>query len=410
MTHLTPDEALYAFMDGELELSDEQRLFDSLAQTPELRTEMKDILSIRNAVHRDVLFPSPAAETGILAAAGFAGAAGTAATSATVAAAGTSGWLASFAPILYTLAGSVVGGVVVYMLMLGNPQRTSNWASTERSVTTGNVTAGAPISPEPAIAATVRVDTVFVRTNASARAMASRRSETTTPESVSNNVRPSTTEPESTLNTTIEPTPRHDMTSLPSLTSTQQTTLGTDAAVPAAYLTAAATQQLPVSLRLRSLASGIPSSETPPTDLQNALLPNAAFALTMPLGTEHRIGIEMGSESFRQSFNGMLADRPVEYYQVPVLFWMGANYQYSPTEFSILEGLRPFAEITAGMAFAQGPLARGSIGLQYQPSGPIRFSIGIDGAALMYQFQNRWFNSTKWGITYGISIDMGGFR
>jgi len=200
------------------------------------------------------------------------------------------------------------------------------------------------------------------------------------------------------------------MASLPPLTSTQQTTLGADAAVPAAYLTAAATQQLPVSLRLRSLASGIPSSETPPTDLQNALLPNAAFALTMPLGTEHRIGIEMGSESFRQNFNGMLADRPVEYYQVPVLFWMGANYQYSPTEFSILEGLRPFAEITAGMAFAQGPLARGSIGLQYQPSGPIRFSVGIDGAALMYQFQNRWFNSTKWGITYGISIDMGGFR
>lgn len=396
-------------MDGELELSDEQRLFDSLAQTPELRTEMKDILSIRNAVHRDVLFPSPAAETGILAAAGFAGAAGTAATSATVAAAGTSGWLASFAPILYTLAGSVVGGVVVYMLMLGNPQPTSNWAATtEHNGTGGNVTAGAPISTEPTATVPVRVDTVFVRTNASPRAMASRKSETT--ESPVDHTRTSTTETESTLNTTIEPTPRHDMASLPSLTSTQQTTLGTDAAVPAAYFTAAATQRLPVSLRLRSLASGIPSNEIPPTDLQNALLPNAAFALTMPLGTEHRLGIEMGSESFRQNFNGMLADRPVEYYQVPVLFWMGANYQYSPTEFSILEGLRPFAEITAGMAFAQGPLARGSIGLQYQPSGPIRFSIGIDGAALMYQFQNRWFNSTKWGITYGISIDMGGFR
>lgn len=401
-------------MDGELELSDEQRLFDSLAQTPELRTEMKDILSIRNAVHRDVLFPSPAAETGILAAAGFAGAgfagaAGTAATSATIAAAGTSGWLASFAPILYTLAGSVVGGVVVYMLMLGNPQPASSWAATtEQHGAGGNVTAGAPISTEPTATVPVRVDTVFVRTNASPRAMASRKSETT--ESSVDHTRTSTTETESTLNTTIEPTPRHDMASLPSLTSTQQTTLGTDAAVPAAYFTAAATQRLPVSLRLRSLASGIPSNEIPPTDLQNALLPNAAFALTMPLGTEHRLGIEMGSESFRQNFNGMLADRPVEYYQVPVLFWMGANYQYSPTEFSILEGLRPFAEVTAGMAFAQGPLARGSIGLQYQPSGPIRFSIGIDGAALMYQFQNRWFNSTKWGITYGISIDMGGFR
>ena len=113
MNPLTPDEALYAFMDGELELPDEQRLFDALAGNPELRTEMKDILSIRGAVHRDQLFPSPAVETGILAAAGLAplaSAGGIGAGAAAVAA--TTPWWHSLQGLFYT-AGAAIGRALV---------------------------------------------------------------------------------------------------------------------------------------------------------------------------------------------------------------------------------------------------------------------------------------------------------
>ncbi|MCU0329869.1 MAG: hypothetical protein MUC47_02700 [Candidatus Kapabacteria bacterium] len=90
--------------------------------------------------------------------------------------------------------------------------------------------------------------------------------------------------------------------------------------------------------------------------MQDALIPNSAFLVSVPLTEHHRVGIEMGSESFEQVFNGAVGGRPVEFRQTPVLFWVGANYRFTAAEFSVLPGLRPFVESTIGMAFSQGPL------------------------------------------------------
>ena len=68
---LTPEESLYAFIDGELDVDHEQGLFDALACDVSLRREMKDLLTIRSAVYRDVIAPPPSVESRILAGAGL---------------------------------------------------------------------------------------------------------------------------------------------------------------------------------------------------------------------------------------------------------------------------------------------------------------------------------------------------
>jgi hypothetical protein len=166
----------------------------------------------------------------------------------------------------------------------------------------------------------------------------------------------------------------------------------------------------PVVLGFRTLASGLSASEPTPQDVQDAMLPNTAFSLTIPLSSFHRVGVEMGSESFTQSFTGMDGDRPAEWTQTPVLFWIGATYQFTPWDLELLPGLSPFAQATIGGAFSQGPVGRGTVGLAYQPVGPVRMTVGLDGSALFYQFQNSWFTTTKWGLSYGLSVDLGGWR
>jgi hypothetical protein len=167
---------------------------------------------------------------------------------------------------------------------------------------------------------------------------------------------------------------------------------------------------LPVQFRMRSLPSGVPSNEATPASIRDAFLPNTAFAFTLPIGDEHRFGVELASESYRQVFNGTFDGRPVTYTQTPTLFWMGATYQYSPMEFSFLSGLRPYAEVTAAVAFNQGPLTQGAVGLSYAPVGPLSFNLGVNYAALFFQNEDAWYSSTKWGLTYGLSIDLGRLR
>ncbi|MCX6139808.1 MAG: hypothetical protein NTX15_03100 [Candidatus Kapabacteria bacterium] len=167
---------------------------------------------------------------------------------------------------------------------------------------------------------------------------------------------------------------------------------------------------LPISFGFRTLASGLNSSEPTPESVRSTALPNTAFSLTVPLTSMHRIGVEMGTESFKQTFTGFDGYRETQWTQTPVIFWLGATYQFAPSTFEILPGLSPFALATVGAAFSQGPVARGTVGLAYQPIGPVRFTVGLDGSALFYTFQNSWFTSTKWGLSYGLSIDLGTWK
>jgi len=412
-TPLNPDEALHAFMDGELDsAAEEQHLFDELAASPDLRGEMKDALSIRAAVHRDLLAPPASSEGALLSSLGLAsGTAVTAsgASAATGASAVTAGM--GMRTLLSTAVLCLVTGFVVAWLLL--PRETINQSNGIAGYTSqqqGAQQQGTQ-QQQPTASAPVRIDTVVAIRYVN-RPVVVRQEVAPIPTPADQNAQtpqsPASTEVAANETvSTIEPTAtRNDAFLHPRSTSDAMLW---SARKPGYESPAVYSPQ--VIARVRTLANGLEASEPTPESVQQAFLPNTAIALMYPLNDNHRLGFEMGTESFRQEYTGVEDGRDVIINQTPVLMWMGATYQYQMTDvFSFLPGLYPFAEMTLGMAFEQGPLGRGQIGLAYQPIGPLRISVGFDGSALIYSHQGNSFTSSKWGFTYGLSFDLGTLR
>ncbi len=402
----TPEGHLHAFMDGELDIQAEQPLFDELASNPALRGEMRDILAIRSAVHRDVVAPPATVEAALLAAAGLstasAGAATTAA-AATIAAHGSSSLAVS---LRYALGGVAAGAAIVYFLMSG---------------TTGDVQRGAVLPPPQAstgIAGEPRIDTLRVEVpivdhaaiNAQRNQLARERA----------NIAQAWTDLRAAQDAFLrdrDAAAQESRTPVEPVVATAQTQMAIltmqASVIQPAQVTAFPTRSfevsdpLPLQIRFRTLASGLRSDEAIPASVRDAALPNTALSISLPLSEEHRVGVEFGREAFRQQFRTTLNGRPVEYLQTPTLFWFGANYQFVAQSIFGLDGLRPFIESTIGYALEQGPLARAAAGLQYRPIGPIAFSLGFDASALTFKHDGLWQSTTKSGFTTGISIDIG---
>lgn len=396
-----PTEALYAFLDGELEVSEEQRLFDELASSSELRTEMKDILSIRAAVHRDLIAAPSSLETNLLSTVGLGSAVVTGAGTAAI-----SGVTRSTNILLNRLFSGIIGiaAGLIAAWFLFEMQRTPP----TNGVAGYSGQQANQQQPQPAAA---RVDTVY-STRVITRVVPAQSI------NVSKQVEAQT--PISQMSAVIEEPSAADLPHETRITELPQTrTPRLDRYDVSSSITESVRRPLPLSttsylpmvaVRIRSLASGLSQTEPVPQSVRDALVPNTAFSLLFPLAEHQQLGVEMGQESFVQNFTGYEENRPIRINQTPVLFWIGGTYIVSPFEFSFLPGLSPFAEATLGMVFKQGPIGRGTIGLSYQPVGPLRMTFGIDGSALLYQFQGNSFTSTKWGVSYGLSVDIGSIR
>ncbi len=401
MTPISPDEALYAFVDGELELGDEQQLFDALASHPELRTEMKDVLAIRNAVHRDVLFPPAAAETEILAATGLVAPVGAVAVAASP---------TLLSRLLHTGGGILAGVILAYFLFNAsgtNQTQVGNQAMSEQGAQTAqNVDVQTGATPPTAIPP-VRVETLYVRVPAQTRPAPAPSLPLANANTTNQNPTTSTANTESTQ---LAITPLTLDTPPMYMASSKSLALGPlfrDTRFIEASPLAPGTVDVPFSVRMRSLPSSVGNDRKIPQSVNDAVLANAAFAFLVPVTPDFRVGLEVGFEAFHQVFTSMRDGRPVEVDQTPVLAWFGGTAEWSPSEFDLLlSGLRPFVSITGGYALAQGPMGHIFAGLQYQPIGPVRISAGYNLGALGYRDGNNWFKSVKHGLIYALSVDL----
>lgn len=165
-----------------------------------------------------------------------------------------------------------------------------------------------------------------------------------------------------------------------------------------------------VLVRVRALPSGVNTTEPVPASIRQTLMANQALGVSIPIDGRQRIGLEVANESFRQVFRGTVDDRSVTYTQTPTLFWLGATYTVRPFDTFLLPGLQPVAEVMVGSVFDQGPITQGTLGLVYRPVGPIAVTAGINGSAMFYRHASNWYTSTKWGLTYGLMIDLGQLR
>jgi hypothetical protein len=132
----------------------------------------------------------------------------------------------------------------------------------------------------------------------------------------------------------------------------------------------------------------------------DVLMANVNVGALYPFSPYHALGVEFGREVFPQSFNGTLRGAAVRYEQSPAVYCATAVYQINAGE--VLPLTHPFVQLQAGAAFNLGPLARASMGVAIKPFERISFLIGAEGSILAYKFQNKWFDTKKLGLTYGL--------
>jgi hypothetical protein len=118
------------------------------------------------------------------------------------------------------------------------------------------------------------------------------------------------------------------------------------------------------------------------------------------------IGMEGGREPFSQQFYNVDPDgKKYLYEQRPNVWWGGAGLtgEFGP-KIDALIGARPYGKLFLG-ASELGPLGKMTAGLSWRSTTwGLGAFLGVEGSLMGYQNQGAWYTSGKLGLTYGMSI------
>lgn len=136
----------------------------------------------------------------------------------------------------------------------------------------------------------------------------------------------------------------------------------------------------------------------------NPWFKNVSLGLNYQLSDYHALGVEVGQESFPQVFQNTIDGQKLTQYQNPNLVWYGGTYKLSLKDMIVPNVLYPFVQVFGG-ATSVGPLGRVQAGFQFKPADKVTFTIGGEAAMLLYNVQGNVYNTNKYGVTYGVSIN-----
>lgn len=412
---MTPQDMLYAYVDGELDPAAEGQLFAYLLEHDRLRSELRGLLRLRSEMQDNMLYPPPEMQNRILRTVGLIDAplesVGAAAQAIDADARKRRNRVMG-----YLLAG-LGGACIVALLFMFLPLNVENpgfaaahyagpsWqgvaASTSRGITqqSQSLDAGSPshLKSGPEIRSGFVAPEGKVRSN------------------------PTPAEPGITLSMPTQGVDAEVVSaksairlSQATISYAQYTSVGAQPLERGerSFAVPAITPMLKAQSGSRSFLKDISfamrgftaqSFPEPVTEPQSRpFFNNAALGIFYPLSDRHTVGIEFGQEPFSQVFNGTDNGRAIEIRQNLFLPWVGVAYRYDPYKISSLHGVRPFGRILAG-ASDVGPLGRVMIGVEDQ-TGYVSIMLGVEASTLAYRYQGRWFVSPKLGITYGLRV------
>lgn len=388
-----------AYLDGELDVTNDEPLFSALATNPELRTEMREHLSIRSAVRSDVeAFTPPvgAAQT-IFTSVGLDFPATPAPEKRK-----TLGLLwprfwrpAAAALVLSVLTGSAVG--IWYENKLDSILAAAVNQPENRSVV---VLQSAPNSDGVLPAMSAAQQTTSVRTTTVQRRPAS----DYPPVAMDNSV-PTTAAAPTTENTSSSSEMTQPVSEATTAEVQQNPTIASATIAPPDARNVRGSKFEPVELypqfwmQVRG-ASTIKSASPLPVS-GTSLIDNLAVSAGYKLSSAFSIGIEGGRECYPLEYSGMSEGVRLNYRQYAPIVFGGVMAQLSLSPLRDMADISPFLTVSGG-GTEIGPYLHGSLGLTYPLSEQLSFMVGGDVSAVFYDFQQQSFQSWKSGLTYGL--------
>lgn len=162
-----------------------------------------------------------------------------------------------------------------------------------------------------------------------------------------------------------------------------------------------------VQIQTRRIVSmSLPSTDFPSNP--SSFLRNTALGMMFKVSEQHSVGIECSEETYYQIFQeqSLRADVrggfPATIQQNPSLFWAGMSYRYALLA-SPEHGFNPFVQGLLG-GTQLGATGRAMLGLSYSPDAKTEFTFGLESSALVFLHQGVLYASPKLGFTYGVSL------
>lgn len=402
---------LYEFLEDELPVEQETGLFAELASNAELRTEMKDVLSMQRAVGADTrAFAVPAASVqGVFSSLGYMAPAAAGAGAASgmlallksgygVAAAGLMGALVTTA----TFFG--LGGTLSSSETIPSGKETPASAIAEFSPVDIEMTLPAPepapraLSSSSAIAAETLVSrsealssSVVAGTKVAASSFTATERLTTsrnvlTPSDLSFDL--DVVQPMESLNSVVDQVQIGDgqrNTSVPMYALPESLF-----ASPSYFV-----------FELRQMTTW--SLDNPDVSPQaNAGPANFAISLGIPTAEESRVVLDFGRESFYMNFTQHLDNGgSVVHRKNPLMWWGGVGYRHL---FNVHGTVQPFVQGIVGAA-ETGPMGRLMLGTEVSLSTSIRLFGAVEGSSLFYSLDGNDYWSSNLGLVYGLTLN-----
>jgi len=134
----------------------------------------------------------------------------------------------------------------------------------------------------------------------------------------------------------------------------------------------------------------------------NPFINNVSVGFQYDLSKEDAVFVEAGQESVVQRFTGIENNYTIQYDQTYHAPWAMIGWQH---RFDGGNSFKPLIRVGGG-AMETGPMARMTIGVEYDLTRNITLIGGIEGMSTFYSYKGQWFSTQKAGITYGTRISL----
>lgn len=390
-SQFSPSEMITLYMDGELPDALQPSLFAMLSEQAELRQEMQDHFTVRRHMDTNLIVPPLELEESIMRRIGAVtvGASLNNPVSTGLATSATAWFGKVVQPLMFVLLGATLSGM--YFAFNTDKSEQIVQMMKQENVPTQQ------IMQSPVINAT---------NNAQILSMPSKRIASPMSVTKSMNV-PSMIEDDNQINNSnaeLKPTPeiaQQAVNTAPVDVILPNNTQQID--IPKKELQAIINSEetSPFSLTLRGFTthSFVDQKVTPNF---NPFINNVSAGFQYDLSKEDAVFVELGQESVVQRFTGIENNYTIQYDQTYHAPWAMIGWQH---RFDGGNSFKPLIRVGGG-AMETGPMARMTIGVEYDLTRSITLIGGIEGMSTFYSYKGQWFSTQKAGITYGTRISL----
>lgn len=134
----------------------------------------------------------------------------------------------------------------------------------------------------------------------------------------------------------------------------------------------------------------------------NPLFSNAGITLLYNFNENLSVGLDLRQEFIYQKFEGTDEEgNQYLYKQYPNYLNLSAVLRYG---FNINEWLDFYSQLMVG-GTVTGAMVRSGVGFKISPYPDLNFLLGFDGMIFGYQHQNKFYESSKLGLNFGIGFN-----